>query len=170
MSAEAHGISRIGNSIRTARLARGWSLRAAAQRLGLSLRFLHELERGKTTARLDKVLQALAGLGMAFDIAPARGPHVREQVLERRQLLRRLAMAHGVRAMSLFGSGARGEAGPQSDLDFLVELDRGRTLLDLLSFKGDLETLFGRNVDVFTASTLKPRVLATARQDLVRVF
>jgi hypothetical protein len=135
-----------------------------------SLRFLHELERGKTTARLDKVLQALAGLGMAFDIAPARGLNVREQVLERRHLLRRLAMAHGVRAMSLFGSGARGEAGPQSDLDFLVELDRGRTLLDLLSFKGDLEALFGRNVDVFTANTLKPRVLATARQDLVRVF
>lgn len=134
------------------------------------MRFLQELEAGKSTARLDKVAQVLRGLGLALEVAPAGGVALRVQVLARRALLATLAAAHGVRAMSLFGSAARGEAGPESDLDVLVELDRGRSLLDLLGFENDLEALFGRRAEVFTARTLKPRVLAKARRDLVRVL
>ena len=162
-----NGISHIGDRVRTARKERGWSTRVAAQRLGLSVRFLSELERGKATARMDKVQQALEGLGLRLEVASVQGSGL---VLAQRRLLRTITTAHGVRSMSLFGSAARGEAGPASDLDFLVELKRERTLLDLLSFQVDLEALFGRNVDVFTAGTLKPRVLATARRDLLRVL
>ncbi len=165
-----NGISHIGDRVRTARKERGWSTRVAAQRLGLSVRFLSELERGKATARMDKVQQALEGLGLRLGVASVQGPATSGLVLAQRRLLRTIATAHGVRSMSLFGSAARGEAGPASDLDFLVELKRERTLLDLLSFQVDLEALFGRNVDVFTAGTLKPRVLATARRDLLRVL
>ncbi len=170
MAKSGQAIRSIGARLREARRGRGWPLRAAAKRLGVSVRFLNELERGKATARLDKVLQALGGVGLDLGVRPAREPALREQVLGRKRLLRTIASAHGVRRVSLFGSAARGKTGPQSDLDFLVELDRGRSLLDMLSLKHDLELLFGRKVDVFTAGTLKPRVLASSRRDFVRVF
>lgn len=164
------GVTQIGTRVRAARRERGWSTRAAAVRLGLSLRFLNELERGKATARLDKVLQALAGLGLDLEVIAKRRTGLREQVKARRPLLRTIAAAHGVRALSLFGSAARGEARAGSDLDFLVELESGRSLLDLVGVKHDLESLFGRPVDVFTRRSLKPAVLASARADLLRVL
>jgi predicted nucleotidyltransferase len=63
-----------------------------------------------------------------------------------------------VRAVRVFGSVARGEADEQSDIDFLVELEPGRTLLDLGGLQYDLEQLLGRRVDVVTERGLKPRI------------
>lgn len=160
----------VGARLRAARQARDWSTRAAAQRLGVSLRFLNELERGKATVRLDKVLQALHGLGLDLQVVARHKPDLREQVRSQRPLLRAISKAHGVCAMSLFGSAARGDAKPDSDLDFLVELEAGRSLVDLVGVKQDLESLFSRPVDVFTRASLKPAVLATARGELVRVI
>ncbi|MEK6243638.1 MAG: nucleotidyltransferase domain-containing protein [Pseudomonadota bacterium] len=164
------GIGSIGVKVRAARMLRGWSMRTAAQRLGLSVRFLNELERGKATARLDKVVQALQGLGLDIAVVPGRQAGPREQVLARKPLLRAIAAAHGVRVLSLFGSAARGTAKAQSDLDFLVELEEGRSLVDLVGVKQDLEALFGRPVDAFTRASLKPGVLAAAKADLVSVL
>jgi uncharacterized protein len=160
----------IGVQVRAARNARGWSTREAAKRLGLSVRFLNELERGKTTARLDKVVQALGGLGLELVVLAAEPAAARAQVLARKPLLEAIAAKHGVRRLSLFGSAARGEAMAQSDLDFLVELEDGRSLVDLVGVKQDLEALFGRPVDAFTPASLKPQILASARADLVRVL
>ena len=170
MATKAQGVPRIGARIRSERVARGWSTRVAAKRLRVSLRFLNELERGKATARLDKVLQALAGLGMDVEIVPRRKRDLGEQIKARRLLLRSIAAAHGIRSLSLFGSAARGRARADSDLDFLAELEPGRSLLDLIGIKQDLEALFDRPVDVFTRKSLKPRVLASARRDMVRVI
>lgn len=64
--------------------------------------------------------------------------------------------AHGVRRASLFGSVARGDARPDSDVDILVELERGRTLLDLVALKRELEAVFGRPADVVTFNALHP--------------
>jgi len=86
------------------------------------------------------------------------------------EVVRRIVeVAHPDRIV-LFGSAARGEAMAESDLDFLVELEDGRSLVDLVGVKQDLEALFGRPVDAFTRASLKPRVLASARADLVRVL
>jgi hypothetical protein len=160
----------VGVKLRAARQARGWSLRAAAARLGLSLRFLGELERGKATARLDKVMQALEGLGLDLEVVERHESGMRERVKAQKPLLRAIAAAHGVRSLSLFGSVARGDARPGSDLDFLIDLEGGRSLVDLVGVKHDLESLFGRPVDVFTRRSLKPAVLAAARADLIRVL
>jgi predicted nucleotidyltransferase len=170
MRSKTAGVSGIGAAVRAARKARGWSLRGAAERLGVSVRFLDELERGKATARLDKVLQALAGVGLEIAVVPKESGDLKQQVLARKALLIAIAAKHGVRGLSLFGSAARGEAGAQSDLDFLVELEDGRSLVDLVGVKQDLEALFGRPVDAFTRASLKPGVLATAKADLVRVL
>ena len=58
--------------------------------------------------------------------------------------------------MRVFGSRARGEGGEGSDLDLLIELESGRTLLDLVRLKRDLEELTHRDVDVVTDKGISP--------------
>ncbi|MES1244979.1 MAG: nucleotidyltransferase family protein [Acidobacteriota bacterium] len=77
-----------------------------------------------------------------------------------------LALRHGAGNVRVFGSRARGEAGETSDLDLLVTLAEGRSLLDLIGLKQDLEDLVHRPVDVVTEQALSPylreRVLSEA--------
>ena len=79
----------------------------------------------------------------------------------------RIAMSHGARNIRVFGSAARGEDLPDSDLDLLVEMDAGRSLLDLIALGQDLEELLERKVDVLTDTSvhpaIRPRILADAR-------
>jgi len=95
---------------------------------------------------------------------------VRDAVLRRADLIRSLAKAHGAQSLALFGSAARGEERPGSDLDFVVELAPGRSLLDLISLNHDLEALLGRKVDAVSAAGMKPRVRASARKDAIRIL
>ncbi len=94
-------------------------------------------------------------------------PLTLEALEARRGGIQALALRYGVRRVLVFGSVARGEAGPESDLDLLVELGPGRTLLDLGGFQYELVRLLGCRVDAVTPKGLKPRlrdrVLAEAR-------
>jgi predicted nucleotidyltransferase len=63
--------------------------------------------------------------------------------------------AHNVR---VFGSVARGDDVPSSDLDLLVDFDEGVGLLDLIGLERELSTLLGVRVDVTPADSLKPRI------------
>jgi uncharacterized protein len=73
----------------------------------------------------------------------------------------------GVLRASIFGSCARNESGPRSDIDFLVELEEGRSLLDLVALRLELQKRLRRKVDVVTFASLHPllrkRVLAEQR-------
>ena len=60
----------------------------------------------------------------------------------------RVAALHGGRNVRVFGSAARGDEGPSSDVDFLVEFEEGRSVLDLAGLWQDLEELLARKVDV----------------------
>ena len=64
---------------------------------------------------------------------------------------------------------ARGEADRESDIDFLVELEPGRSLLDLGGLQMELESLLGRQVDVVTARGLKARIRERVLQEAVPV-
>lgn len=68
--------------------------------------------------------------------------------------------AMGVLSLRAFGSVARGEAGPDSDVDFLIELDPARQidLLDFAHIKGELEDMLGCTVDLVEPVALKPRM------------
>lgn len=81
-----------------------------------------------------------------------------EQVQSKREDILRLAARRGARNVRLFGSVARNEAGPDSDVDFLVDLEPGRSLLDLGGLLMDLQKLMGRKVDVVTETGLRPRL------------
>jgi predicted nucleotidyltransferase len=63
---------------------------------------------------------------------------------------------YGVRRASLFGSVARGEDGPDSDIDILVEMPDSASLLELAGLKIDLEEVLNREVDVLTYDSLHP--------------
>jgi uncharacterized protein len=65
-----------------------------------------------------------------------------------------LAAKHGAYNVRLFGSVARGEAGPKSDVDILIDLESGRSLLDQIALGQDLEELLGVKVDVVTENAL----------------
>ena len=85
----------------------------------------------------------------------------------RREEIISIAARHGARNVRVFGSVARGEAGENSDIDLLVELDLGRSLLDLAGLVVDLEDLLERKVDVVTEQglywLLRRRILKEAR-------
>ena len=72
----------------------------------------------------------------------------------RRDYILRVADKHGARNVRVFGSVARGEAGPASDVDFLVKMDQDRSLIDLSNFVVDLQDLLGRKVDVVSEDGL----------------
>lgn len=76
----------------------------------------------------------------------------------------------GVRRAAIFGSFARGEETPESDVDLLVELDEGKSLLDLVRLKISLEETLGRRVDVTTPRSLHPKIREQALKDAVAVL
>jgi predicted nucleotidyltransferase len=79
-------------------------------------------------------------------------------VRARRRDIERIAAVHGVVDVRVFGSVARGDARPDSDIDLLVEMAPGRSLLDMGAFLVDVEQLLGRAVDVITAAGLRARI------------
>lgn len=91
-----------------------------------------------------------------------------EQLVKRkREEILRVSAQHGARNVRIFGSVARGEANETSDIDFLVEMEPGRSLLDLGGLQVELESLLGRPVDVVTEAglywLLRRRILKEAR-------
>ena len=86
---------------------------------------------------------------------------------KKRDEILRIAAQHGARNVRVFGSVARGEAGPESDVDFLVELEPGRSLLDHAALLLDLEKLLGRKVDVATERSLKERIRVRVLREAV---
>ncbi len=82
-----------------------------------------------------------------------------EELLKTKQEdILRIAAKHGAHNVRVFGSVARGEADEDSDIDFLVEMEAGRSLLDMGGLLMDLRELLKRDVDVVTERGLKPRI------------
>ncbi len=77
-----------------------------------------------------------------------------EKLKHKREEILRLAAKHGAHKVRVFGSAVRGEAGPDSDVDFLVEMEPGCSLLDHVALWQDLEDLLGHKVDVVSEKAL----------------
>ena len=74
----------------------------------------------------------------------------------------------GVQSLYVFGSTARGEAGPESDVDLLVELSRPMGLFQFLAIRYRLEELLGGSVDLVVADGLKPSIRQRVTEEAVR--
>ncbi len=94
------------------------------------------------------------------------GHAIYDTLKSERKAILRLAAGYGASNVGVFGSVVRGEAGPGSDVDFLVTMETGRSLLDLIGLEQQLKVLLSRKVDVISergiSSYLKDRILVEA--------
>jgi predicted nucleotidyltransferase len=78
-----------------------------------------------------------------------------------------IATKHGARNVRVFGSLARGEHSPSSDVDILVDMDPDRSLMDLGGLLMDLQAMLETRVDVATEKMLRPKIREWAMRDAV---
>lgn len=108
-----------------------------------------------------------AGVNRSPGRMPASG---REGILRiLREHLPQLQREHGVKTLALFGSCARGDAGPESDVDILVEFARVPGLLGYLRLERRLSELLGRRVDLVMRRALRPGIARRIRDETVPV-
>lgn len=108
------------------------------------------------SARHDHNPHQFRGIFSLRYIRSAMNP---ESVLRRKKnAIQEICRRHGATNIRIFGSVARHTAGETSDIDFLVDLEPGRTLFDLGGLAYDLEKLLGRHVDVATPGLLRSRI------------
>ena len=86
---------------------------------------------------------------------------------DKRSDILQLAAPHGARNVCAFGSLARGEARPDSEVDILIALDPERSPLDLVALKQDLEDLLACKVDVVTEAAVSPYIRPQVLRDAV---
>ena len=123
------------------------ALAGASERLRVESEYL---------AQSWQLLRYLPGLSRIEILSPDR---------RFRSRLEAAAERHGVRDLRVFGSVARGDETPESDVDFLVDLDPGRTLLDLIGFQQEAEDILGVGVDVASPRMMKERVRVRANRE-----
>lgn len=101
------------------------------------------------------------GTAVSIAMADRKGASkvcLRDLVVNKKHEIVRLATNHGVTNVSVFGSAVRGDDGPGSDIDLLVEFEEGRSLFDLIRLRDALTALLGRPVDVVTKDALHWRI------------
>jgi len=92
---------------------------------------------------------------------------VDEILKAKREEILRIAARYGAHNVRVFGSVVRGEARPDSDVDFLVEMEKGRSLFDLGGLLMDLQEFLGRRVDVVTERGLRVRIRSRVLREAV---
>ena len=108
-----------------------------------------------TPDELDEELE-WRGLPPPLDVLRPAAPDLPRLVQGKRQDILDIVAHYGGRNVRVFGSVARGETRPGSDLDLLIQLEPNRSLLDLVGMQQDLEDLLGCRVDVVTEAARSP--------------
>jgi predicted nucleotidyltransferase/DNA-binding XRE family transcriptional regulator len=164
-----------GALLREARVSAGLSQAELAARAGVTQSVVSVYESGHRQPALPTLAALIHATGHELDIqvrplvaAPGRlsGPLGRRLVRRRAAVLRTVA-AHGVGITGVFGSVARGDDGPDSDVDLLVTLPAGMGVFDLGRVANELEALLGARVDLVPAADLKPGVRKNVLAELV---
>lgn len=164
-----------GGLLRRARVSAGLSQAELAFRAGVAQSVISAYEAGRRQPSLPTLAKLIdaAGCDLVVDIqhqppqlSRLSGP-VGRQVRRMRRNLVAVAAAHDVTNLRVFGSVARGEDRPDSDVDLLVDLPPDMGLLGLGRVQQELEAILGTRVDLVPASDLKPAVRARAERELV---
>jgi predicted nucleotidyltransferase len=122
--------------------------------------------------RGEKLQDLVGGLIERFLEEAERKPPELADVLRRLRSLEPSLRLRGVASLWVFGSVARGEARPDSDVDLALEFapDANPSLFEIGRIKEAAETALGRSVDIGERSAMTPRVAASVAHDLVQVF
>lgn len=159
----------VSQMLRESRRRAGLSQRQLARGAGTSQPAIARYERGSAAPSLSTLLRILAVLGLDLEVvareSKSRPPGtVGHRLDERREALRLVLDRYGATRPIVFGSVARGEDRPGSDLDLLVDLERP-TLVGLSALEHELTEALGRKVDLAVPGTLRPEVLRQARSE-----
>jgi predicted nucleotidyltransferase len=118
---------------------------------------------------LDRIIRAAGGvLQITVTLAPAAEGALLLDMRQHRRAIQRLARERGIRSIRIFGSVARGEETPTSDVDVLVDFNTAKYgVLPLAGFARDMQQLLGRRVNVSTVDLMKDSVRTAALSDAV---
>jgi predicted nucleotidyltransferase/DNA-binding XRE family transcriptional regulator len=171
-------VTDVATTLRTARIQARLSQTQLAALAGTSQPALARYESGATIPTFPTLERLLAASGRQLQIAAppltgnARATSVRAQLGPVADRLRRsrgrildLARKRGIAKVKVFGSVARGEATHRSDLDLLVELEPGSTLVELAGFRREVADFLDMPVDVATPDMLKERLRAQVLEE-----
>ena len=167
--------STAGALLRQARRDAGLSQVALAARAGVTQSVISAYESGHRQPSLPTLAALVEAAGYELVAEVRRQPRrldrlsgpVGQRVRRRRRDIIAAAAAHGVSGLRVFGSVARGEDRPDSDVDLLADLPPGMSLFGLGRVQADLEAIVGTRVDLVPAEDLKPDVRPRAERDLV---
>ncbi len=163
----------VAQLLRSAREKAGLSQAALAARAGTSQSAIARYERGAATPSVGTLERLLMTCGRRLVIGSEPAAALLtvndSPIRQHRRELLALARRHGARNVRVFGSVARGEAGPDSDIDLLIDLESGRTLLDLAALRREATELLGRPVDIATVDMLRGQRRREAERDALAV-
>jgi uncharacterized protein len=146
--------------VRDLRTRAGLTQQALAERAGMAQSAVSAYESGRkvpSLATLERLVHAVGG-ELTLSTRPAPRRPTLAGVRRRRRAIAAVCAAHGASSPRVFGSVARGDTRPDSDVDFLVDLEPGRTLFDIAALHDDLTDLLGWSVDVVTVGALHGRL------------
>lgn len=78
--------------------------------------------------------------------------------------------SHGAKKISIFGSYARGEADPGSDIDIIVEFSERKSLLDIVGIEQELSEALGMKVDLLTEKSISPYLVDRIKKEMVVIY
>lgn len=168
-------VARAGALLRQARRRAGLTQVELAVRAGVTQSVISAYESGQRQPSIPALARLIEAADFELTLGLRRQPGrlrrlsgpVGRRVRGHRRALIAAAAAHGVRNLRVFGSVARGEDRPDSDVDLLAELPAGLSLFGLGRLEADLEAILGNRVDLISAADLKPGVRERVEQDLV---
>jgi uncharacterized protein len=146
--------------VRELRERAGLTQQALAERAGMAQSAVSAYEGGRKVPSLGTLERLVTAVGGELSLSTrsvARRPTL-AGLRRRRRAIVAVCAAHGASSPRVFGSVARGDARLDSDVDFLVELEPGRTLFDVAALHDDLTDLLGWPVDVLTVGALHGRL------------
>jgi len=161
-----------GGLLREARRAAGLTQVQLARRAGVTQSVISAYESGRREPALSTLVRLVEATGgrLDFDIRHGGDANLPQTprgraIQESRQHVREIARKYGASNVRLFGSTARGEDGPDSDIDLLVHLEPTVGLIGLARLQRELERVLGGPVDLVPDDGLKPDVRAAIERD-----
>lgn len=161
--------------IRTARERAHLTQAELAARAGTSQPAVSRYEAATASPSVETLDRLLASMGARLELSATPAPRALDvrtprlaKIRANRDLIRKAARRHHATNIQIFGSVARGEDGPNSDIDLLVDLDvRTLGLIPVMELNDELERILGERVDVAPRDALAPAVAERALAEAV---